>query len=89
MPNQSLIVRIEACLKFVQGQQVSAQTLADSIRVNGRALEAMPYALIQEMERIASALDIAHGHDEDGFLPELDLIFVRVQDWLSKLPRDA
>lgn len=89
MSNQSLIARIESCLKRVQAQQDTALALADSIRGNGKALEAMPYTLIKEIEGMAMDLDIAQWHDEDGFVPELGPILLRVEDWLAKLPRDV
>ena len=89
MSNQSLIARIESCLKRVQAQQDTALALADSIRGNGKALEAMPYALIKEIEGMAMDLNIVQWHAEDGFVPELGPILLRVEDWLAKLPRDV
>jgi len=89
MSNDSLINRIQTSLELVQAQQASARTLADSIRGNGRALEAMPYKLIKEIESLAMDLDIAQWHDEDGFAPELAPILIRVREWLSKLPRNV
>lgn len=89
MSNESLINRIQAKLGRVQAHQASALALADSIRGNGRALEAMPYDLTREMEGLVMDLDIAQWHDEDGFAPELAPILMRVQEWVSKLPRDA
>jgi len=89
MSNDSLIARIHASLELVEAHQSSARTLADSIRRNGKALEAMPYALIQEIEDMAMDLDISQWHDEDRFSPELGSILLRVRDWLSKLPRDV
>ena len=89
MSNESLISRIQASLDLVQAQQASARTLADSIRGNGRALEAMSYDLIKEIEDMAMDLDIAQWHDEDGFAPELAPILIRVREWLSKVPRNV
>ncbi|USX24285.1 hypothetical protein NHH73_16795 [Oxalobacteraceae bacterium OTU3CINTB1] len=89
MSNESLINRIQAKLDLVQAHQASARALADSIRGNGRALEAMPYDLTKEIESLAMDLDIAQWHDEDGFVPELAPILIRVQEWVSKLPRDV
>ncbi|NGZ86393.1 hypothetical protein [Duganella aceris] len=89
MSNNSLIARIQASLELLEAHQSSARVLADSIRGNGKALEAMPYVLIKEMEDMAMDLDIVQWQDEDGFLPELGPIFIRVRDWLSKLPRDV
>lgn len=89
MSNRSLIARIETCLELVQARQGTAQMLADSIRGNGRALEAMPYALIKEMEGMAMDLDIAQWHDEDGFPPELGPVLTQVENWLVKLPRET
>ena len=89
MSNESLISRIQASLDLVQAQQASARTLADSIRGNGRAVEAMSYDLIKEIEDMAMDLDIAQWHDEDGFAPELAPILIRVREWLSKVPRNV
>ncbi len=74
---------------MVQSQTASVRTLADSMRGNGRALEAMPYALIKELESIAMDLDIAQWDDEDGFVSELGSLLIQVREWLSKLPRDV
>ena len=87
MPNQTLISRIEVVLKSVRERQCSAGTLAAIIRLNGRGLEAMPYALIREMESLAMDLDIAQWYDEDGFLPELGKVLERTEDWLAELPQ--
>lgn len=89
MSNESLINRIQASLDLVQAGQATAHALADSIRGNGRALEAMPYELIKETESLALDLDIAQWHDEDGFVPELAPILSRVREWLSKVPRNV
>ncbi|NVD97583.1 hypothetical protein [Massilia sp. BJB1822] len=89
MSNESLISHIQASLDLVQSEQASARILADSIRGNGRALEAMPYNLIKEIENLAMDLDIAQWQDEDGFAPELAPILIRVREWLSKLPRNV
>lgn len=89
MSNESLINHIQAKLDLVQAEQASARALADSLRGNGRALEAMPYQLIKEAESMAMDLDIAQWHDEDGFAPELAPILIRVREWLSKVPRNA
>jgi len=89
MTNESLIARIQASLELVEEHRAPACDLADSIRGNGRALEAMPYALIKEIESIAMDLDIAQWHDDDEFSPELGPILIRVRGWLSKLPRDV
>lgn len=50
---ESLINRIDAKLDLVQAHQASARDSADSIRGNGRALEAMPYDLVKEIEGLA------------------------------------
>jgi hypothetical protein len=69
MSNECLINRIEVALELVQTEQAPARALAESIRGNGRALEAMPYNLIKELDSMAMDLDIAQWHDEDGFEP--------------------
>ena len=89
MSNNSLIARIECVLVSVLSRESTPQSLVEAIRINGRALERMPYPLITEMERLAVHLEIAAWHGEDGFLPDLDSILTQVDSWLAKLPRDA
>jgi hypothetical protein len=78
MSNESLINRIQTILDLVQAEQASPRTLADSIRGNGRALEAMPYNFIKEIESLAMDLDIAQWHDEDGFAKRLPLVLIEL-----------
>ena len=59
------------------------------MRLNGSALEAMPYALIQDMRSIIGELDIAQWYDEDGCLPELNIVLNKAESWLAMIPRKA
>jgi hypothetical protein len=47
------------------------------------------YTLIKEIEGMVMDLDIVQWNDEDGFVPELGPILLRVEDWLAKLPREV
>jgi hypothetical protein len=87
MSNLTLIMRMESALKTTRAGETSAKALAETIRGNGKALEAMPYPLIREIEFLAMDLETAHWQDEDGFLPPLNEVLHRVETWLSKLPR--
>jgi hypothetical protein len=91
MSNNSLISKIEVMLSSVRQKNSELSSLADAIRGNGRALERMPYRLIQEMEDLAMDLDIASWQDEDdlGLLPDAISVLAKVDIWLSQLPRDA
>lgn len=63
MSNESLVARIEFAFSQCRAQKLAARELAETLRGSGRALEAMPYALIKEMESIALDLDIAEWTD--------------------------
>ncbi|WP_157200870.1 hypothetical protein [Massilia sp. Root351] len=89
MSNPTLVARIAGGLEDVQLGKIAASTFAEIVRNNGRALEAMPYDLIKEMENLAHDFDIAQWYDEDGCLPELESVLVRTQAWLAMLPQDA
>ena len=86
MSNASLVARIESELSRVRTNKLTAKAFSDSLRGNGRALEAMPYQLVKEMESIAMALEIAAWADEDGFLPDLASVLTRLDVWLVQVP---
>ncbi|MBX3608340.1 MAG: hypothetical protein KF871_00475 [Hydrogenophaga sp.] len=90
MSNEFLVARIEFAASQCRAQKLAARELAETLRGNGRALEAMPYALIKEMECIALDLDIAAWTDEDGFLlPDLTVVLEKLEAWLKQVPRTA
>ena len=89
MSNESLIARIESTLSRVRSDKATAKTLSDSLRGSGRALEGMPYALVKEMESLAMDLEIAAWTDEDGFVPDLSSALMRLELWLSKVPKSV
>jgi hypothetical protein len=89
MSNQTLIDRMEVALGCVRDGNMNGSQFAQVMRLNGSALEAMPYALIQDMRSIIGELDIAQWYDEDGFLPELNIVLIKAESWLAKIPRKA
>lgn len=87
MSNETLVARIEVALACVRDGNMAASELAQIVRANGTALEAMPYPLVQEMRSIAMDLDIAQWYDEDGCLPDRDKVLNQTEAWVAKLPR--
>lgn len=87
MSNRTLIMRMESALEATRAGKSSAKALAATIRGNGKALEAMPYPLIREIEFLAMDLETAHWQDQNGFLPPLNEVLQRVEAWLTQLPR--
>ncbi|WP_342113999.1 hypothetical protein [Pseudoduganella sp. OTU4001] len=87
MSNRTLIMRMESALAATRAGQSSAKALAETLRGNGKALEAMPYPLIRAIESLAMDLEIAQWHDDDGFTPPLDEVLQSVEAWLAQLPR--
>lgn len=59
MSNQTLIDRMEIALGCVRDGNMNGSEFAQVMRLNGGTLEAMPYALIQNMRSIIGELDIA------------------------------
>ena len=89
MSNNSLISRIEAGVASVRSGYSTAKSLAECVRINGRAMEGVPYPLIKEVESLAISLDIAASQDEDGFVADVESILVRVETWVRNLPRST
>jgi len=77
MSNQTLIDRMQVAIGCVRDGNMNGSEFAQVMRLNGSALEAMLYPLIQDMRSIIGELDIAQWYDEDGCLPELNIVCLR------------
>jgi hypothetical protein len=86
MSNHSLIARVEAALLATRAGANSAKALAETVRINGRALEGMPYSKIEEMESLATDLEIASWHEQEGLLPNVASSLGKLEAWLRDLP---
>jgi hypothetical protein len=89
MSNETLIARIEVGLERLRSREICAAEFAEIVRKNGRALEAVSYNLVREMESLAHAFDIEQWYQEDGFMQELEPILDRTRTWIAMLPRDV
>lgn len=87
LSNVSLVHRIEQSLLSLCRREILPSSAASSFLLNGRALEALPYHLIKEMEDIGMDLEIAAWHDEEEFSPNIRPVISRAEEWLAKVPR--
>lgn len=87
MSNASLVHRIEQSLLSLRLREILPPSAASTFLLNGRALEALPYYLVKEMEDIGMDLEIATWHDEEECSPNIGTIISRAEDWMAKVPR--
>ncbi|WP_447592342.1 hypothetical protein [Stenotrophomonas rhizophila] len=81
--NQRLLTRIrEARQALLQGHCSPAE-MASTLLVNGRALDAMPYALIRTFESLSMDFEIASWCDEEGTEPDLRAALQGLDRWLD------
>jgi hypothetical protein len=87
LSNASLVHRIEQSLLSLRRREILPSSAASTFLLNGRALEALPYYLVKEMEGIGMDLEIAAWHDEEEFSPNIGPIITRAEEWMAKVPR--
>ncbi|MGP4726343.1 hypothetical protein [Rhizobium sp. NFACC06-2] len=87
MSNASLVQKIEQSLLSLCRREILPSSAASSFLLNGRALEALPYHLVKEMEDIGMDLEIAAWHDKEEFSPHIGPVISRAEEWLAKVPR--
>ncbi len=63
MSNSSIKKRIEKSIKDFESGMIDIKALKDSIELNGRALEMMPYNLIKEIDEIKYKLTVSQFAD--------------------------
>ena len=86
MSNRSIKDRIEKSLDDFKTGKINIKTLKDSIEVNGRALEMMPYSMIKEIDEIEYKLTLSQFADEEDCDANIEEVLKSIDLWLKKVP---
>ena len=88
MSNRTLVTRIAAALNEVRAGEISPKAGAESLALNGRGLEGMPYDLLKSLESLTMDLEIAQWHEEEGGFPDVERVVEEAEVWLARVPLD-
>ena len=86
MSNRTLHSRIAQALADYRAGTLGIPELRDAVVQNGRALEAMPYALIREIDAIEYDLTAAQFAEEEDCVPNIGSAIAKLEAWLNALP---
>lgn len=86
MSNRSIKERIEKSLDDFKGEKINIKMLKDSIVLNGRALEMMPYSMIKEIDEIEYKLTVSQFADEEDCDANIEEVLKSIDLWLKKVP---
>ena len=83
MSNQTLKARIEEAVRRFEAGEIDLVALKSSVLVNGRALEAMPYEMIKEIDSIEYKLTVSQFYEEEGCEVSPELALTALKTWLK------
>jgi len=86
MSNRSNKERIEKSVDDFKEEKISIKMLKDSIELNGRALEMMPYSMIKEIDEIQYRLTVSQFADEEDCYANIEEVLKSIDAWLKKVP---
>jgi len=86
MSNLSIKTRINDSIQKFEIGELSLQSLSDSIESNGNALEAMPYALIEDIREIEYQLTQCQFADKEDCEYDIKSTLNFIKNWLNKVP---
>jgi len=89
MSNRTLHGRIAQALADYRTGTIGIPALRDAVVQNGRALEAMPYALVQEIDDIEYDLTAGQFAEEENCIPNVGSALERLESWLRAVPLEG
>lgn len=86
MSNRSLKKRIRISTEKFKVGEIDLIALKDSIGINGRALEMMPYEMIKQIDEIEYKLTVSQFADEEDCYTDIEEVLKSIDEWLTKIP---
>jgi hypothetical protein len=86
MSNRSIKERIEKSIDDFKEDKINIKMLKESIELNGRALEMIPYSMIKEIDEIEYKLTVSQFADEEDWYPNIEDVLKLIEAWLKKVP---
>ena len=89
MSNRTLHDRIAQALADYRSGTIGIPALRDAVVQNGRALEAMPYPLVKEIDDIEYDLTAAQFAEDEDCVPNMGSAIAKLESWLKALPLEG
>ena len=89
MSNRTLHTHIAQALAAYRAGSIGIPALRDAVVQNGRALEAMPYALVKEIDDIEYDLTAAQFAEEEDCIPNIRGAIAKLESWLNAVPLEG
>jgi hypothetical protein len=89
MSNRTLHNHIAQALAAYRAGSIGIPALRDVLVQNGRALEAMPYALVKEIDDIEYDLTAAQFAEEEDCIPNIGAAIAKLESWLKTVPLEG
>jgi len=86
MSNESIKERISKSIEDFTAKKIDLKELKESIELNGRALEMMPFSMIKDLEEIEYELMIADLAQEEDCRPNVEQLIKLLESWLKNVP---
>ncbi len=89
MSNRALRDRIAYVLAAYRKGETTLVELRDTLIQNGRALEAMPYHLIKQIDDLEFDLTSAQFAEDEDCVSDLSAALGELETWLSSVPIES
>jgi hypothetical protein len=89
MSNRTLHNRIAQALAAYRSGSIGIPALRDAVVHNGRALEAMPFALVKEIDDIEYDLTAAQFAEEEDCIADTRGTIEKLERWLNAVPLEG
>jgi len=86
MSNKSIKKYIEKSIEEFRSGKISVKSLKESIELNGRALEMLPYSMIKALDDFEYKLTLSQFADEEDSYPTTKQVLSQIEEWLTKVP---
>ena len=88
MSNVTLKARIVRALAEFEAGRMDHAGLRSAVVENGRALEAIPYALVKGIDDLEYLLTTSQWYDEEGCETSREEALSAVKRWLAQVPEE-
>lgn len=85
MSNQSLIERIQLKLDALRRGEATHDDVVKALQREGKALEAMPYVLVRELDSLAHDFQLERWALEEGCRPNTEHFIIQAENLLKKV----
>lgn len=85
MSNQNLLIQLQDKLASLRRKEATYGDLAQALRTEGHALEAIPYWATKEIDSMVHDLQIAQWAVDEGCLPDSGSLIAQAEELFRKI----